>query len=337
MSAALSLFGDPNTRPPLVIDRFTGDHAWLSNFGPGEATYDGDLYPTREHAFHAAKTLDPQARGDIAAAPTPGEAKQLGRTVDLRAGWDDKVRYEAMWEVLASAFNRPDLAGRLEATGTALLVEGNLHHDRHWGTCRCQEHQEVIGANHLGQTLMAIRSLRRDDPPNTWTRTALVGQAALFTAAQTGWIRDELRRVYGKLTGQHRTTAVLTGAAGLVDVEGAELAQLLGIPVWVYLPAPDVAAQLPRSVTYRHEQLRARAQRTAVLTSRPIVGRPGRAADLAQKVQTWVLRDSDALIAIRDRSVPTGRAAAAVEAAKTAGQPVITVDPIARAVTIAHH
>ena len=245
MSAALSLLRDPNARPPQVIDRFTGEHGWLSNFGPGEASYDGDLYPTREHAFNAAKTLDPQARADIAAAPTPGEAKRIGRQVDLRVGWDGRVRYEAMWEVLATAFNSPDLAGRLEATGTALLIEGNTHHDRHWGTCHCLEHQEIVGANHLGRTLMAIRSTRREDPPNTWTRAALVGQPAVLTPEQTAWVADELRRVYGKLRQHNGITAVLTGAAGLIDVQGAELAQRQGIGVWVYLPAPDHTAQLP--------------------------------------------------------------------------------------------
>jgi len=124
---------------------------------------------------------------------------------------------------------------------------------------------------------------------------------------------------------------VLTAAAGGIDVDAAELAQQLGVPVWCYLGAPDHTAQLPRSLAYRHEQVRARAQRTAVLGSHPIQGRPGRAADLQTKVTRWLLRDSDALIII------AGRVHQTITAAAASARPVITIDPHARTVTIAQH
>lgn len=327
MTAARALSSEPTTRPPLVIDRFTGDHHWLSLFAPGGASFDGDRYPTRAHAYAAAKTLDPQARADIAAASTPAEARQLGRCVDRRPDWNQS-RAAAMWKVLAAAFNAADLAGRLEGTGSALLVEGNQHHNRLWGTCRCIEHQEVIGDNQLGRTLMVIRSVRRLEPPDTWTRAAVIGQGAL-TDTQTAWVQNQLRRVLYKLRQQHGTTAAVTAGAGHIELEAGELAQQLGIPVWVYLTAPDHTTQVPRFLAYRHEQLRARAQRTAVLASRPIAGRPGRYADLQHKVQTWVLRDCDVVIAIGGRST-AGRATIARAQAKTADQPVITIDPTTR-------
>ena len=327
MTAARLLSSEPTTRPPLVIDRFTGDHHWLSLFAPGQASFDGDRYPTRAHAYAAAKTLDPKAWADIAAASTPAEVRQIGRSIDQRPDWTVS-RPAVMWEVLAAAFNAAGLAARLEGTGTALLVEGNQHHNRQWGTCSCLEHQEIIGDNQLGRTLMAIRSVRRQEPPNTWTRAAVIGQGAL-TDTQTAWVRDELRRVLRKLRQQHGTTAAVTAGAGQVELDAGELAQQLGIPVRVYLTAPDHTAQVPRFLAYRHEQLRARAQRTAVLAFRPVAGRPGRYADLQQKVQTWILRDCDVVIAIGDRSTP-GRATTARAQSKTADQPVITIDPATR-------
>jgi predicted NAD-dependent protein-ADP-ribosyltransferase YbiA (DUF1768 family) len=331
----LELFGSAGSPAPVLIDRFTGVDAWLSDYAPCSVSFDGEIYPTREHAFQAAKTLDLRERARIAAAATPQEAHSLGQAVTLRPGWNEAGRYAAKWQIRAAACNdNPDLAAHLDATGTALLVDGNTDHDRHWGQCVCTDHQEIIGGNNDGLTWMAIRSVRRDDPPDTWARAAVIGHGTL-TELQTAWTREELGRVYGKLRRQHGTTAVLTAGTGTVDLGAAELAQQLGVPVWCYLTAPDHTAQLPRSLAYRHEQLRARTQRTAVLASRPIEGRPGRAADLQGKVTAWLLRDSDALVVIGDRNHTVGRAHQGITTAKATGRPVITIDPIARSVTIA--
>lgn len=91
---------------------------------------------------------------------------------------------------------------------------------------------------------MAIRSVRRNDPPQTWDRVAVIGHGTL-TELQTAWAREELRRVYPKLCRQHGTAAVLTAAAGGIDVDAAELAQQLGVPVWCYLGARPHRAAPP--------------------------------------------------------------------------------------------
>lgn len=41
-----------------IIDEFTGDYMFLSNFSRWPCYYDGIIYPTSEHAFQAAKSLD---------------------------------------------------------------------------------------------------------------------------------------------------------------------------------------------------------------------------------------------------------------------------------------
>jgi ribA/ribD-fused uncharacterized protein len=142
-----------------TIDAFRGRWAFLSNFHPAQLTWDGLLYPTSEHAFNAGKTLDPVLRRDIAKAPTPREAKRRGRSVPLRPGWDDTVRFEVMAAVLRAKFCcHPGRVDALLATGEALLVEGNTWHDQTWGDCRCGRTAcAEPGANHLGRLLMELR------------------------------------------------------------------------------------------------------------------------------------------------------------------------------------
>jgi ribA/ribD-fused uncharacterized protein len=85
------------------IDRFAGPWAFLSNFYPAEATLDGIVYPSVEHAFQAAKTYDAGIRAAIRAAATPGDAKRLGRQLRLRRDWET-VKVGVMRELLADKF-----------------------------------------------------------------------------------------------------------------------------------------------------------------------------------------------------------------------------------------
>jgi predicted NAD-dependent protein-ADP-ribosyltransferase YbiA (DUF1768 family) len=96
-----------------VITSFTGQYAWLSNFSRHDvlATELSEIpFVTAEHAFQAAKTLDPEARLWVAIARTPGEAKKRGREVPLRPDWE-QVRRLVMLDVIRSKFTDPE-AGR---------------------------------------------------------------------------------------------------------------------------------------------------------------------------------------------------------------------------------
>ena len=64
-----------------TIDSFEGAYEFLSNFYECAFTWRGNRYRTAEHAFQAAKTLDPIKRQAIVNAPSPGKAKRLGRHV----------------------------------------------------------------------------------------------------------------------------------------------------------------------------------------------------------------------------------------------------------------
>ena len=139
-----------------MIDRFDGPYAFLSNFFFSPIEYEGITYPTVEHAFQAAKSLNPIERQAIADLPTPGAAKRAGRQVALRKDWED-VKIEVMRECLAKKFEHPDLYAKLLETGDEKLVEGNHWHDNFWGVCSCERSQGQ-GLNHLGKLLMELRS-----------------------------------------------------------------------------------------------------------------------------------------------------------------------------------
>jgi ribA/ribD-fused uncharacterized protein len=141
-----------------VIDRFAGKYRFLSNFYPAPFSYAGILYTTNEHFFNANKTEDLAERRLIAAAATAAEAKRLGRTCQLRPGWDERVRYEVMGLGLRLKFADPTLRDLLLGTSDAWLVEGTTWHDTHWGICTCHEHGGR-GENRLGEMLMDLRAV----------------------------------------------------------------------------------------------------------------------------------------------------------------------------------
>ncbi|MCF6467357.1 DUF1768 domain-containing protein [Nonomuraea sp. MG754425] len=152
--------------PQPVIDRFAGPYEALSNFARIPVTIYSQLeqreitYPTSEHAFQAAKTLDVNERAKILAEPEPKDAKILGGQVTRRPGWDEVIRYKAMRAIIVAKFTHDSPAGRvLLGTADAFLIEGNRWHDNHWGDCRCGRARcAPPGANWLGRMLMERRA-----------------------------------------------------------------------------------------------------------------------------------------------------------------------------------
>jgi ribA/ribD-fused uncharacterized protein len=134
------------------IDSFEGNYRFLSNFFPAEVEFEGIRYPTVEHAYQSAKTLDRAARERIAKLPTPGEAKKAGRAVKpQRADWET-AKFTVMEECVRYKFtHHPELRAQLLATGDAYLEEGNTWNDQIWGV------SNGIGENRLGKLLMQVR------------------------------------------------------------------------------------------------------------------------------------------------------------------------------------
>jgi ribA/ribD-fused uncharacterized protein len=136
-----------------TIDRFTGEYRFLSNFWYAEVWHDGISYPTVEHAFQAAKTLNFGKRKDISLLDSPGKAKSAGRKLPFPRGDWETVKFEIMYELVLQKFARhAELRQQLLETGDAVLVEGNNWGDRIWGRV------DGVGENHLGRILMEVRS-----------------------------------------------------------------------------------------------------------------------------------------------------------------------------------
>lgn len=138
-----------------MIREFKGEHAWLSNFYRSKQTVGGVTYDTNEHFYQTQKTLIEAERQAIIAAPTPGQAKKLGRKVTLRDDWF-VVREAVMWVGLMEKYKaNPDLITKLVATYPHMLVEGNYWNDKYWGVCL----KTNTGNNVLGTFHMRIRDI----------------------------------------------------------------------------------------------------------------------------------------------------------------------------------
>lgn len=147
-----------------VIDSFTGEYEFLSNYYPCTVQYKGIEYQSSEAAYQAQKCADPAACNEFIGL-TADEAKKKGREVKIREDWDI-IKKRVMVDVLITKFKQhPELVKRLIDTGNAQLIEGNTWGDIYWGIC------EGVGQNLLGEILQKMR-----------------------TAAQRGWFeeKDEL-------------------------------------------------------------------------------------------------------------------------------------------------
>src|SRR5512144_1990938 len=84
------------TTAPAKIAEFQGQYRFLSNFYPATVVYEGITYPSVEHAYQSAKTLDMNQRRRIALIPDPAEAKRAGRALNpQRPDWE-QVKFLVM-------------------------------------------------------------------------------------------------------------------------------------------------------------------------------------------------------------------------------------------------
>ncbi len=134
------------------ISSFSDEYRFLSNFYPSEITIDNLTYKTVEHAYQASKALHISDKRKIQESKSPGEAKRLGRTIQLIPDWENK-KLTIMEFCLRQKFLNLELKTKLINTKDSELIEGNNWGDRYWG-------QSPIGngKNMLGILLMKIRN-----------------------------------------------------------------------------------------------------------------------------------------------------------------------------------
>jgi ribA/ribD-fused uncharacterized protein len=157
-----------------MVAKFSEGYRFLSNFYQAPVTIEDIEYPSSEHAFQAAKTLDPKERHQVACMKSSGRAKRAGSKkgvviqageesvlekgegerfrVSLREDWDTH-KFEEMLAIVRIKFNsHPHLAKWLLATEDAYLQEGtDGWNDQVWGVSQGK------GDNWLGLILMQVR------------------------------------------------------------------------------------------------------------------------------------------------------------------------------------
>ena len=129
---------------------FFKEHRFLSNFHIEDVLYDGIIYPTVEHAYQAAKSLDREERVRVSKLDTPGKAKKEGQKLDLREDWEE-VKYQVMLNCTRNKYTDPVLKQMLLDTSDKYLEETNWWNDQYWGVCKGN------GQNNLGKILMIVR------------------------------------------------------------------------------------------------------------------------------------------------------------------------------------
>ena len=119
-------------------------------------------WPTSEHAFHAFKVFKDYRYPLLSEAgkfvefldcETPGQAKRLGRKVNLNVEYWDSIKDIIMYKILDLKFSKDNwsLRQKLKSLKGAYLEETNTWHDTYWGVC------DGVGENKLGQLLMKLR------------------------------------------------------------------------------------------------------------------------------------------------------------------------------------
>lgn len=136
------------------VREFRGNYFFLSNFSPAMVSYAGIMFPTVEHAYQCAKTIDPEERKRYLREITedPAVAKRLGRRLTLRSDWD-QIKDDVMLGLLRKKFSQPTFRDALLSTGDSRLYEGNSWRDYYWGV-------DIVtgdGLNRLGELLMQVR------------------------------------------------------------------------------------------------------------------------------------------------------------------------------------
>ncbi len=123
---------------------------------------DGIWYPSTEHAYQAAKTLNLDTRRKMSHMPNGGEVKRFANSGQFkcRTNWHD-ISVKVMMDVVRQKFKDLQLRQILLDTGNAYLMEGNIWNDSFWG--KVVKDGLLVGENKLGQILMDLREEYRRD------------------------------------------------------------------------------------------------------------------------------------------------------------------------------
>lgn len=144
-----------------IIDSFSGQYRWLSNFWPVKILHQKILFPSVEHAYQAAKTENQFSQFEISNLASAGQAKKYWKEhplIDPTPLWET-AQLQCMESFIHQKFwfnNEIMLVRLLIETGDAEIIEGNTWGDTFWGQEK-KRGKFWIGKNHLGNILMKQR------------------------------------------------------------------------------------------------------------------------------------------------------------------------------------
>ncbi|MER9351990.1 NADAR family protein [Mesorhizobium sp. M0514] len=140
----------------------------FSNLFRRPIEFEGDVFPTSEHAYQAGKARKPEVRKWLMQAPSPALLAMAAHGLyywDVAPGWS-KTKFDRMRRVLEAKFTQhPDLRDRLLSTGDLRLVEAatvDNEVNRLWGEVN------GVGQNMLGTLLMELRAKLRSRSGRNW-------------------------------------------------------------------------------------------------------------------------------------------------------------------------
>lgn len=135
----------------------------FSNLFRRDLVFEGEVFPTSEHAYQAGKARKPAVRKWLMEAPSPSLLAMAAHGLyywDVAPGWST-TKFDRMRAVLLAKFTQhPDLHELLLSTGDARLVETatvDNEVNRLWGEVN------GVGRNMLGVLLMELRADLRDN------------------------------------------------------------------------------------------------------------------------------------------------------------------------------
>lgn len=130
----------------------------FSNLYRREFEFEGERYPTAEHAYQAGKARKPEVKAWLLSAPSPALLAMAAHGLyywDITPGWST-MKFDRMKRILRAKFSQhEDLKALLLSTGDARLVETatvDSPVNRLWGEVN------GVGQNKLGQLLMEVRT-----------------------------------------------------------------------------------------------------------------------------------------------------------------------------------
>lgn len=130
----------------------------FSNFSPHEIEVNGSVYPTVEHAYHAARYEDPEIVAYIREAQTPLEAWERSQEKKeyQREGFQN-IKREVMKQLcMYKLLQHPDVKEALCETGEAQIVkhvETGPKPDGFW-----DDGVDGMGQNECGKIWMELRA-----------------------------------------------------------------------------------------------------------------------------------------------------------------------------------